>query len=372
MPSNSAAKLLRTRTPLEVQDAPYPAPQPDQIVIRNRAIAVNPVDWSLQLAGTIMYRWLSYPAVLGSDVAGEVVEIGSAVTRFAVGDRVLGQAVGTDKDSDSPAEGAFQHYTVVLERLASPIPDTLSYEQASVLPLGISTAACALFQKDLLALRHPSATPLPTGETVLIWGGSTSVGANAIQLAVAAGYEVITTASPKNAASVTGLGASQVFDYGSPTVVADVIAALRGKTLAGTFAIGKGSSERCVDIVRAVDGRKFIALASTPVTFESVAGGGRVGLKLVRVLTRIGASMAALLLRCRIHGIGTKFVFGTTLKHNEVSRLIYEEFLPSALAEGRYLAVPAPLVVGHGLEAVQVALDTQRKGVGARKVVVTL
>ncbi len=54
--------------------------------------------------------------------AGEVVEVGTAVTRFQVGDRVLGHAVGSDKQRNSAAEGAFQEYTVVLARMAAPIP----------------------------------------------------------------------------------------------------------------------------------------------------------------------------------------------------------------------------------------------------------
>lgn len=61
--------------------------------------------------------------MLSADVAGEVVEIGSAVTRFRTGDRVLAHAVGTDEYPNNSARGAFQNYTVLLERLSSPIPD---------------------------------------------------------------------------------------------------------------------------------------------------------------------------------------------------------------------------------------------------------
>jgi len=61
-----------------------------------------------------------------------------------------------------------------------------------------------------------------------------------------------------------------------------------------------------------------------------------------------------------------------TLKANEVSTLIYRDFLPGALAEDRYHAVPNPAVVGHSLHDIQHALDIQRKGVSAAKVVVTL
>jgi NADPH:quinone reductase-like Zn-dependent oxidoreductase len=104
------------------------------------APAINPLDWIIQVAGNVAYRWLKYPTVLGSDVAGEVAEIGQAVTRFRVGDRVLGHAVGSDKDSNTAAEGGFQQYTVVLERMAAPIPDMMPFEDAAVLPLGVSAA----------------------------------------------------------------------------------------------------------------------------------------------------------------------------------------------------------------------------------------
>lgn len=169
-------------------------------------MAINPLDWILQVAGTIICPWIRYPFVIGSDVAGDVVEIGGAVTRFSVGDRVLAHAVGSDKDSNSSARGAFQTYTVVLERMTAPIPDAMAYVNAAVLPLALYTAASGLFQKDQLGLEHPSANPTPTGRTLLAWGGSTSVGSNAIQLAVAAGYDVIATASPRNFGYVTTLG----------------------------------------------------------------------------------------------------------------------------------------------------------------------
>jgi NADPH:quinone reductase-like Zn-dependent oxidoreductase len=224
---------------------PYPTPNADQIVVRNHAVAVNPLEWIIQVAGNLAYRWLTHPTVLGSDVAGEIVAVGSAVTRFAIGDRVLGHAVGTDKDSNSAAERAFQNYTVVLERMAAPIPDTLAFEDAAVLPLAVSTASCGLFQSDQLGLRHPNANPQPTGQTLLVWGGSTSAGSNAIQLAVAAGYDVITTASPGNFAFVKSLGVEQVFDY-SPDVISDLVRAFRGRALAGAIAFGTTSAKSCI------------------------------------------------------------------------------------------------------------------------------
>lgn len=70
-----------------------------------------------------------------------------------------------------------------------------------------------------LKLALPSLNPEPTGKKVLIWGGSSSVGSSAIQLAAAAGYEVLTTASPVNHEYVKNLGASHVFDHRDPHVV---------------------------------------------------------------------------------------------------------------------------------------------------------
>jgi len=364
MPTNTAAWLGAKQAKLEVKPAPYTPPRENEIVVKNHAVAINPVDWIIQVAGNIVYRWITYPFVLGEDLTGEVVEVGSAVTRFNVGDRVLGHAVGTDKDSNSSAEGAFQAYTVVLAHMAAPIPDTMSFEQAAVLPLALSTAACGLFQKDHLALHYPSAAPKPTGETLLVWGGSTSVGSNAIQLAVAAGYEVITTSSPRNFDYVKGLGARQVFDYNSTTVVKDIIAAFQGKTLAGALAIGTGSAEPCADIVHACNGAKFISMASPSVSFDK-------GMT-VQLVLKLVSSTVSLQVKCRTRRIRTKMIFGSTLKENEVSKIIYEDFLPKALANGRYVAAPDPYVVGTGLEYVQTGFDAQRKGVSAKKVVVSL
>jgi NADPH:quinone reductase-like Zn-dependent oxidoreductase len=365
MPANTAAWIPARNRPLEVGPAPRTPPGPDQIVIRNRAIAINPVDWVIQVAGRLAYSWLEYPAVLGVDMAGEVVEVGTAVTRFRVGDRVLALAVGPDKDANDPAQGAYQEYAVALERLTSPIPDGMSYVDAAVVPLGVATAASAMFQRDHLALQHPSAHPAPTGETLLVWGGSTSVGSSAVQLAAAAGYEVITTASPRNAERLIELGATRVLDYRSPTVEADIVAAFADRTLAGALAIGSGSAPACIRIAGACRGNRFVSIATAPVTFEN-------GFSLPRTIVGMVGGMVGWQLAARRRGVKVKFVFGSDLKKNEVAPAIFRDFLPDALAEGRYRPVPAASVVGSSLADLQHAMDLQRKGVSATKLVVTL
>jgi len=370
-PTVTAAWLVDKRAALQVGPAPYTPPGEGEIVVANRAVAINPIDWIVPLLGRLAFPWIKLPFVLGADLAGEVVEVGPGVTRFAVGDRVLGHAIGTDKKRNRSAEGAFQSHTVVLERLAAPIPDDLSYERAAVLPLALSTAACGLFQTDQLALAHPSAAPTPTGETLLVWGGATSVGSNAIQLAVAAGYDVVTTCSPRNDAYVEELGASRSFDYRSPTVVADLTQALEGVMLAGAIAIGAGSGAPCAQVVGACTGRRFVSMASPPVSFDQVSpqAGPR---QLAPLVLRLVTSTIGLQVRTRTRRIRTKTIFGSSLAFNEVSTAIYEDFLPQALADGRYRTAPEPLVVGVGLESLQQGLDVHRAGVSAQKIVVTL
>jgi hypothetical protein len=77
-------------------------------------------------------------------------------------------------------------------------------------------------------------------------------------------------------------------------------------------------------------------------------------------------------LMTRLRGIRTKLIFGSSLVHNDVGRVVYADFLPRALAEGRFVAAPEAQVVGTGLASIQAALDVQRRGVSARKVVVSL
>ena len=342
------ALWLSARGRLTVGPSDETAPADHEILIRVRAVAVNPIDGLSSVARRVVLPWLHYPAVLGSDVAGEVVAVGPRVTRFHPGDRVLGQAVGVEKSRNRAAEGAFQERCILLEHLAAGIPDDLSFERAAVLPLALSTAACGLFQRDQLALQPPHLSSTDRGETVLVWGGSTSVGSNAIQLARNAGYFVVTTASPHNADYVRRLGAVGVVDYHSPTVVDEVVELLAGRPLAGTLAIGAGSAGPCLAVTRRHKGSRRVASVQ-PSPLMSLRRQWE-----------------------RRHGIALTTVWGATLKDNEIGPAIYAGFLPAALAAGRYLPAPEPLVLGHGLQHIPAAVQRLQEGVSAQKVVVTL
>ena len=346
MRSNTATYLMATGEALVVKEAPYTPAGDDDIVVKNHAVALNPVDRAIQTRGQKLFPWLQFPLILGGDVAGEVVEVGSAVTRFQVGDRVVGYAAGLGTPESSRC--GCQAYTLLHSNNAARIPSAMSYEQASVLPLTLATATYGLFKKDFLALEYPSTRPKSTGKTLLVWGGATSVGCSAIQLAVAAGYEVIATASPKNFAMVKRLGASAVFDYKEPSITEDLTRIFRGKTCAGAMCVAgvdpqsrQDAADACFEVVGKSEGSKFVALAGqvTKPIPEGVTG---------------------------------KFIMGGDQDSNELMRLIYEDFLPTALEEGTFVPAPEPRVVGHGLESMQTGLEILQNGVSAQKIVVSL
>lgn len=369
MSRHSAAMLTAPRASLTVTTAATPTPADDEVLVRVRAVAINPVDWVIQGTGPITYRWLRTPAVLGSDVAGEVVAVGAGVTRFRIGQRVFGLATGTDRGRDPLREGAFQQYTTLEERLTSPTPDDVSDEQAAALPLGVSTAACALFQPNHLGLRMPTDTTPATGGVVIVWGGSTSVGMNAVQLARAAGYEVVSTASPRNADLVRSLGADGVVDHHARSAIDDLVAAIGERPVVGAVALGAGSTDACIDVLSRTGGTR-LAMASTPVSLAQLAGRRRLYPAMLPVFTRIGLGTLRSTLRARRAGIRAGFVWGSSLRDDALGPRLWGEIVPDLLGTGALRPLPEPLVVGSGLESIQPALDRQRAGISARKVVV--
>ena len=128
----------------------------------------------------------------GLDVAGTVVAVGSAVTRFAVGDEVFGFGKGT-----------FAEYAVAREDKLARKPRNLSFEQAAVVPVSAATALQALTD-------HGRVQP---GQQVLVIGASGGVGSYAVQLAKALGAEVTGVASTSKLDLVRSLGADHVLDY---------------------------------------------------------------------------------------------------------------------------------------------------------------
>jgi len=180
------------------------------------------VDWKIQDHGVFIQK---YPIVLGTDVAGSIAAVGQGVTNFKQGQRVMGWAFSLA--TGEPRDGALQLYSIIKARNASPIPDSMSFERAVVLPLAVSTAAAGLYLQDHLGLPYPGKETKKSNKTILVWGGSASVGATVIQLARASGLTVYATASARNHALVKELGAEKAFDYTQKGVVDEIVQAVK-------------------------------------------------------------------------------------------------------------------------------------------------
>nr|POE48655.1 zinc-binding alcohol dehydrogenase domain-containing protein cipb [Quercus suber] len=303
-PNNVAAWALRPKErPLVVGLAAYSSAPKGHITIRVHDIAINPIDWIVQSSDGF---GLKYPIVLGIDVAGVIDEIGDDVDGLS---------------SSKASRGAFQKFAVVPSNAVCGLPDSIPTSVGVVLPLGITTAAAGLYQGGFLGLPFPSASPEDIDRTVLIWGGSSSVGSCAIQLATASGYRVFSTASPRNFDYCRKLGTRQVFDYHDADVIKLIVKALSGTVFAGAFHAvgGEDAVEACAQDVHA----EFDAVNSSAI-FK-----------------------------------------------NTVGTYIWKEFLPKALKSGTIVPKPDPLIVGEELRSVQLGLDRQKAGVSASKVVIT-
>lgn len=180
---------------MQPQDLERPAPGPDEVLVRVVATSVNPVDYKLR-SGEADFG-LDVPAVLGYDVSGIVEAVGDGVERFSDGDAVF-------YTPEVNAQGSYAEYHVEDAAIVARKPTGLSHEEAAALPLAGCTAWQALFDRAILQ----------AGQTVLIHGTG-GVGILAVQLARAAGAEVVAVSSPALVEQTAELGASRVINYKS-------------------------------------------------------------------------------------------------------------------------------------------------------------
>lgn len=177
-------------------EAPDPQMGADDVLVRVRAAGVNPLDLKIrdgEFKAILPYR---VPFILGNDLAGVVVDVGAAVTRFAVGDEVYARP---DKDRI----GTFAELIAVRQEDLAVKPAALTMEEAASLPLVALTSWQALVER----------AHIQPGQKVLVHAGSGGVGTIAIQLAKHLGAHVATTTSTANVDLVKSLGADDVVDY---------------------------------------------------------------------------------------------------------------------------------------------------------------
>ncbi|KAL2145656.1 hypothetical protein VTI28DRAFT_6714 [Corynascus sepedonium] len=364
--ANFAAVLPSANSDLVIEERAIPSPGADEVLIRNHAIAVNPVDWKRQFLNLYIS---SYPAILGTDVAGVVEAVGSAVTLFKKGDRVLGSspAIATNNLDHR----AFQTYTLVQASAVTKLPDSISFKQAATLPAAISTAAVTLFHVFDLPLpqreqqREPSTatgadtTSTNKKEAILVWSGASSAGNATVQLARLAGLTVLASASPRHHALVRSLGAAAVVDYRSPTAATDLAEAARRDA-------GVSEIRYAVDAISTAETVPLVLDVLAQADGDDNGSKEKTKKKFAHLLPWPEEVTVP-------NGVEETFVRGYVIwtEQRDLAASVFNDLLGRWLETGEVVPQAARVIEG-GLEGLQTALNVLREGVSGEKLVVEL
>jgi NADPH:quinone reductase-like Zn-dependent oxidoreductase len=213
---------------LRYEEAPDPKIQANEVLVRVKACALNHLD--LWLRKGVRGWTLAMPHIVGSDIAGEIVESGALATRVKPGDRVLlcpgiscGQCRECAHGRDSACrsytlfgvmvDGGYAEYVKAPEANAIPIPGDLSFDEAAAVPLVFLTAWHMLMTR----------ARLQPGEDVLVIGAGSGVGSAAIQVAKLVSARVIAVAgSDEKLAKARALGADEGINHRTQSIAEEV------------------------------------------------------------------------------------------------------------------------------------------------------
>lgn len=189
---------------LKLEDLPIPTIGKDEVLIRQHATSVNPIDCRMRAGyGRVILskkRGFELPLVLGRDVSGEVIKIGAKVKNLSVGDLVYGI-------SSTKAQGAYAEYVVSKADEVKLKPNQFTPSQAAAIPYVACTIWDALVSKAGLTAENAK------GKKVFVQGGAGGIGSVAIQLLKAWGAYVATTCNSRQMEAVALLGADLIIDY---------------------------------------------------------------------------------------------------------------------------------------------------------------
>ncbi|HXI24823.1 MAG TPA: NAD(P)-dependent alcohol dehydrogenase [Pyrinomonadaceae bacterium] len=185
---------------LKLEEIQQPIPKDDQVLIKVRAAALNPLDWRMMKGVPLPFRIMMKMATptaeravgVGRDVAGVIQTVGKSVTQFKVGDEVFGTC-----------EAAAAEYACAKETGLVKKPAEITFEQAASIPVAGLTALQGLRDKG----------KVQAGQRVLVNGAAGGVGTFAVQVAKSLGAEVTGVCSGANVEMVLSIGADKVIDY---------------------------------------------------------------------------------------------------------------------------------------------------------------
>jgi NADPH:quinone reductase-like Zn-dependent oxidoreductase len=264
----------------QLMDVPAPTPRPRDILVEVHAAGLNPVDYKFRQGKLRAILRPKLPFVLGNELAGEVIAVGSDVKRWRVGDRVFAR-VAKDRG------GAFAEQACVDEDHAAHMPRDLDFTAAAAVPLAGLTALQAL--RDELGVKP--------GQRVFISGGAGGVGTFAIQIAKWLGAHVTTTASKRGEALVRSLGCDEVIDYTTQD-----ISKAGGRSDAGFDLIGGKTLEQMFEIMK--PGTKIVSIAGVPEPQTAIKDLGRRALAVVFWIISYGIRS-----RARRAGVSYRYLF---------------------------------------------------------------
>ncbi len=278
---------------LELRDIPKPEPQPGELLMRVRATALNRADL-YQLKGGHPTQSRGGLTLAGLEAAGEVAGIGEKVRGFKIGDRIM-----------ATCAGGYAEYAVVDHRLAFPVPDRLSWEEAATVPVAYMTEHDAIVTNGRLQ----------PGETILVHAASSGVGVAGVQIAKLCGARIVmgTSGSEAKIAALKQLGLDIGINYRNENF-ADAVLAHTG---------GAG-----VDIIIDHVGGTYL-----PENLRCMALKGRL-VSVGRLARQTGELNLDLLALKRLHLIGVTFRTRTLEERVEIAQRVKKDLLP-ALAEGR-------------------------------------
>jgi len=180
---------------LRYEEVKAPAIKSDELLVKVHAAGVNPIDWKIRKGMLKIISGNKFPMILGFDLAGEVLQVGSQVESFRVGDEIYA-SVGVPG-------GAYAELAAVPQKVAALKAANVSFEEAAALPVAALTALQSLRDK----------ANIKASQSILINGASGGVGIFAVQIAKALGAEVTGVCSSKNLDFVKSLGADSLIDY---------------------------------------------------------------------------------------------------------------------------------------------------------------
>ncbi|KAI9043963.1 zinc-binding alcohol dehydrogenase family protein [Aspergillus affinis] len=388
MPTHLAAISPAKGQPFELQTRTTPKPGPDDLLIAVKSVALNPADAIMRDQGLFIP---TYPTVLGFDMSGVVLEVGSnapistsdkdLTLSFRPGTRVAAYAALVWTSCD-PDYGPFQERCLVPWQHAVPLPDeSMSWNFAATLPVAVEVPLNAWDIMGIPRMAEISASAqLCAGspgtnsingeeckntsakrEALLIWGASSSVGTMGVQTARllredpnSAFAAVYATAGSANKSYVAALGADRVFDYKDSHVVNAIVSAAKqdGLVIRHCF-LATGQLALCQAVLKAFleDGEDR---------------------KMKKKTAKIGSAPPVPLGAEVVDGVETIFVVPSAVEGERLEQFRYwiGTWLRENLIKGTIKPSPEPSVVGKGLEFINSGLDTLLRGVSCTKLVV--